>query len=190
MLIIDDKGDAAHSEPHIFVDFSESGPFTYVTGNLIHGHGQVVHGSELNQKSRKSIFPTEFPAPKKPSIRDVVSLSLANELVQQLQRLSGAGTLYVFNDRLKGLSVGDVIKTPPRDGRTSEAHADITRIEKTTVAALLKQHGNDAGYWRHRFKESASREVKDSERVIVVEVFSVMLPFQGDHLVYLDDNRF
>lgn len=190
ILLIDDKGDAENTDPHIFIDFGQHGPFAFVTGHLRHGH-KVIYNPERSGFKRKPLFPDSYPEPAKGTMHDLAVLGLPEPLPARLQHLSGDMTLYAFDGKMNGVAEGDLIKIPPPQLDGIETYAEVTHISSATVSAFLKEHGGaDTTYWKHQLKEAAGKKIKRTDRVKVLEIFSVMLPFKGDLLVYLDRDRY
>lgn len=188
MLIIDDKGDSEYLQPHIFADFGPEGPFEYVFHNLRQGR-ELIHEKDFHEYSRKAMFPSVYPDYIKGAKHSLTSFDLPQPVAHQLRRLSsGAGTLYVFDNRMPGVSVGDIIASPPQDRQGFESHVEITHIRQFTVDEFLKEHETDAAFWQSRLKESAGRDIQGTDRFTVVEVFSVFLSPHGDPPQYFGRN--
>jgi hypothetical protein len=62
---------------------------------------------------------------------------LPPDLIVNLGRLRGSITHHSFDDSLKGLSTGSVIRIPARDNNDSEKHAEVTCVSDSTVAELV-----------------------------------------------------
>jgi len=184
MLIIDDRGDPEYTDPHIFVDFGPNGPFRYAVANLVQNH-TAIHESEFRDFKQVKIFPPTFPEPTKGAVHDVDKLGLNAEAMRGLEHLRGLGILHLFDDKLKALSEGSLIRIPKKDQDYSDKHAEVTHVYDTTVGAILKQLGFE--HYRAQLESSAGREVTDTDNVTVYELHEVML--QGNYLSYLGDDR-
>jgi hypothetical protein len=189
MLIIDDKGDAENTDPHIFVDFGQDGPFSYITANLQQGH-YAIHGDDLSSYTKKDIFPSVFPDAKKGAVHELATFVLPEQVTRNLQYLSGSSTLYAFDGKMDAVAEGDMIHIPAKDQNSSEKHAEITNVRNMTMSAILKEHGTDNAYWRQQLKEHAGRDINDADHVRACEMYSVMLSTQGDLLYYLEPSRY
>ena len=63
----------------------------------------------------------------------------------------------------------------------------MTHVYDTTVGAILKEQGSE--YYRPQLQNSAGREISNEDKVAVHELHEVMLPFRGNHLNYLGNDR-
>ncbi|MGC9599548.1 MAG: hypothetical protein ABSE18_04150 [Minisyncoccia bacterium] len=188
MLIIDDKGDVEHADPHIYIDFSPKGPFQYQIGNLVQEH-HALHESEFQKFERIKIFPSTFPGPiARGTSHDISALGFNEEALKSLKYFRAAGTLYSFDNQLKALEEGNLIHFPAPDQDNSEKYAEVTHVHETTVGALLKEKGSDSEYYRSQLKNSAGREVKDKDKVVIYEIQEVLLPYSKDYLIYRDND--
>jgi len=169
ILIIDDRGDTKHTDPHLYIDFGKEGPFHQGIANLVQ-HNQPIGEDELSKFSRVSIFPTTFPAPATGAAHDAGTLALPPEISGQLSRLRGATTIYAVGGPLLNLNVGDLIRSPKTDDRGSDGSAEVTHLYKTTVGTLVKQQGEHSKKW---LSGTTDKELKDSDEVLALEVHAV-----------------
>jgi hypothetical protein len=186
MLIIDDKGDPEYTDPHVFVDFSPRGPFSYTVANLIH-HRTVTHYGQLERDFKRiSVFPPSIPEPARGNVYDLDTLKLDADAARDVERLRGEGTLLSFDDRLKSLTEGSLIRIPKKDGSSFDNYAEVTHVYEATVGALLAAEGS--GFYRSQFQRSAGTEVADQDTVTVHEIHEVIVPYEGNYLSYVDHN--
>jgi hypothetical protein len=185
MLIIDEKGDPEHTDPHILIDFSPNGPFRYSVPNLVHG-GRAIGEDEFGVFKKMEVFPKSYPEPVKTTVHEIAKLNLTQEAADNLKYLRGARTLYVFDKKLKTVSEGNIIHLPQRDEHSSDKYAEVTHVEKTTVKAILADAPSE--YYRRQLNIGAGREVTDSEELVVYELHEVMRPSEDGYLVYFGDD--
>jgi hypothetical protein len=183
MLIIDERGDPEYTDPHIFLDFGSSGPFRYLYPILAQSQTRIGE-DELRQFKRVKIFPSRFPDPNKGEIHDLDKIALRAEHLVGLNILRGALTLYSFDDKLKVLTEGSIIRIPSRNQNTSEKHAEATHIHHTTIGALVDEQKTE--YLRAQLESYAGRGLADNDEVSAYERYEVILPFQGNGVIYAD----
>lgn len=186
ILLIDDKGDAERSDPHLFVDFGSNGPFSYVIEHLVHERS-VIKRADLAHFARAKAFPKTFHELAIGPVRELAGLNLPAEMTRAAKFLHGSHVWYGFDGRLDQLSDGDVIHIPAEGQSGSEKHIEVTHVSETTVAGLMNQHDNDA-YYKGQLKAHAEREVKDHDQVRVCEIHAVMLFAQSSGVHYLDSS--
>lgn len=186
ILIIDERGDTEFTDPHIFIDFGPHGPFQYLIGNLVQNQS-TIHDSEFGELKRVQIFPSTFPEPKRGAVYDPEKLGLGDEEKRSLERLRGATRLFSFDSKLEALTEGSLIRTPRKDPGGLEEYAEVTHVYDITVGAFILEQGSE--YYRTRLQSSAGRELADTDRMTVYEIYRVMGPPDRDYPIYLDDDR-
>ena len=184
MLIIDDKGDPEYTDPHILIDFGSNGPFRYTVANLI-SDNKAMGEDEFGKFKRIEIFPKTYPGPVKRAVHEIEKLNLLPEVARSFEYLRGAKTIYAFDKQLQGVSEGDIIRVPRKNENSSDKYAEVTHAYKTTVKTILK--GQQMEYYRQQLKNSAGRDISDSDEVIIYELFEVMHPNEDGYLIYLND---
>jgi hypothetical protein len=180
MLIIDDRGDPEYANPHVFIDFGPDGPFRGFDGHLVHNRTTIQGFQEFD---RATIFPSTFPDASKGLIHDIDRLDLSVDALKSLEYLRGSTTIYAFDDKLKVLTEGSLIRIPKKDHHSFEKYAEVTHLYETTAGAIL---GEGSDYYRSRLQNSAGREVTNADKVVVYEIHDVMLSSEGNYLIYLD----
>jgi hypothetical protein len=183
MLIIDDKGDPEYKFPHVYIDFGPIGPFQYVIGNLVQNH-TAIHENELRKFKRAKIFPATFPDPVKAEIHDLTTLGLSAQSVKSLELLRGGVTIYSVDDKMGALAVGSIIRIPEKDDRHPEKYVEVTFVNHTTAAELLKQ-GFEHG--RPELESYIGRKLADEDGVVVCDLHEVGLSSADAHLHYLEN---
>jgi hypothetical protein len=181
MLIIDEKEDPEYTDPHIHIDFSSTGPFQYLVGNLVQ-KGDAIHETEFANFERLAIFPTTFPDRVKGEVLDLEKLGLSPEGAKHLRYST---TLYSFDEKLKALTVGSIIRIPKTDQHSSEQCTEVTYMYSSTVGELVN---TQSVHSRSELQRSAAREIADTDRVVVYELHEVMLSSGGADFYYVHND--
>jgi len=186
MLIIDDKGDTEYTDPHVFIDFNLHGPFQFTLGNLVQ-HRETIGEDKIRDFKRVKIFPERFPPVATGTVYELNTLGLNADTERSLQYVRGPAVLYSFDDKLKLLSVNDLIHIPRKeDDRSSyERHAEVTHVYEGTVATLLKEHRSS--HYRPELERSAGREISDTDKVVVYELHAVTV-YENLGIIYPSDD--
>jgi hypothetical protein len=180
ILIIDERGDPEYTDPHVFIDFGPGGPFQGIVGFLAND-ATALDDDEIAKLKQVEKFPSKFPEPKQGAVHDLAQLGLGVESIRDLGRLRGPKTLYSFDETVKVLVEGSLIRIPKEDQNNRDKYAEVTHIHKTTVGAYVE--GKESRFYRAQLQASAGRELADSDRVTVFELHEVMLVEDG--LIYL-----
>jgi hypothetical protein len=184
MLIVDERGDPAYSDPHIFVDFGPKGPFTHFFEYFV-SSGEVLSDNDLDGIRKVDLFPAVFPRPVKGQIHDSSALNLPGQARWQLEHQRGALTIYSFKGELGTLQENDFVRVPAKEPHGVDKFVEITHVEDTSVGDVLRW--GDENYLRSQLQMSAERELTDeSERVRIYELHSVWDPAHGDFSTYFE----
>lgn len=181
MLIIDDKGDPEYTDPHIYIDFSPKGPFHFIFTDFIQ-NGAMLHEDEPRGFERVKVFPEKFPDLVKAKIHDLEGLALGPENAGRIEWLTGSMTIYSVGEKIKTMTVGNIIRVPKRNENHPEKYAEVTFAEETTVAELLKRESVRS---REQLESYAGRKLSDAERIFAYELHEVALSSTGEHLYYV-----
>ena len=101
----------------------------------------------------------------------------------EFEYLRDEGTLLSF-DKLKSLTEGSLIRIPKKDERSSETYVEVTHVYETTVGAMLSDE--TSGFYRSQLQNSAGREIAETDKLTVYEIYEVILPFEGNYLSYME----
>jgi hypothetical protein len=170
MLVIDDKGVDPHKFPHIFVEFSDKGPFAGVFRYLevSRGYGEP-QTFDVKDWKRVKIFPATFPEPSVGTIHQEGAVQLdqdtyrlvvnGNDSVREFYDLDGK------YDFLKPRDVIALAKAPGKD--TSTTYLQITHVQSTAVKEYFE--GADKDYRRRELERRMGRELSDSDILKIFE---------------------
>lgn len=162
ILLVDDKGDSWHSEPHIFVDYQDGSPITGETDFMLRGVSEV----SLDGFRRERIFPDVFTESSFGTMHEG-NLALSEKLVEQFLSYRGnLDTLYDVDGRYDHLKVGDVVAI--RKVSKDERFLQLTHRYEIGGSDLLKNHAHLG--WGIR--EQIGRDVEASDVIKVIEVRS------------------
>lgn len=182
ILLIDDRGDTEHPEPHLYVDFGTGDPFKRTIANLLH-RGQRVGEETFSSFTRVSRFPDSFPDIAVGNLHELGTLGIPADVSKELGYLRGDTTIFAVGGPLAQLGVGDLIHVPGQEGRGSDGHAEVTHVYKTTVDDVIATHGE---HQAARLNAMAGRELKGSDEVLALELHSVYYFGNGRVPSYLD----
>lgn len=161
IALIDEKGDVAHSMPHIYADFvGKVGPFAGFSQHL------KVRGEEItldDKFKRVSVFPKAFPPRKVAKVYKGDPIHLDENTREALKRNENIDTLYDVEDRLAHLQVGDVVLVEP----TSDVYLQITYIYKVRAGTYRSEQTDP------RVQRNVERQVQRDLNDEVVTVYEV-----------------
>lgn len=143
----------------------------------------AISESEFSKFRQVKIFPATFPEPEKGMVYDFAKLGLSDQAMRSVEHLRGPGTLYSFDDKLKVLTEGVLIRLPEKEQSSLQKHAEVTHIYETTVGAVVEKQGE---YFRSRLESTADRAIANEDRVVVYELHEV-LTFKGSRVTYTGD---
>jgi hypothetical protein len=181
ILVIDDRGDPVHPDPHLYADFGKSGPFRRTVTN-VHHWGRQLGEEELSSFTRKSQFPEVFADIAVGAVHELDTLGIPAEVVKDLGYLRGEATIFAVGGKLAMLTAGDLIHIPGKEGRGSDVHAEVTHIYKTTVEDVVATQGAQQ---KARLNAVAGKELKDSDEVLGLELHAVYYFGEGRPPSYL-----
>ena len=185
ILIIDDKGDPEYPYPHVFVDFSDKGPFSYMMANLsLSSQHEPIYGNELEASyQRTKTFPETFPDRTIGRTYDPNDLAIVGQNLRTLTSLRGFGKLYGVGGQLGQLKENELIRIPQDQSSSLDYYAEVTHCFTTTYSDYQAKQGE----WEaNRVKELAGRDLKAKDAVVIYEIIRV---FQvGDHFAYSDSD--
>lgn len=161
MLVVDDKGDALHKFPHIFVDFEgKDGPFRRGITYLKSG-GQNISLDGLTQISN---FPKPISKPKYGTIYDSLPLPLPDRFCEQFANFKGDfHTLFDCDGKLDHLQKHDVAFI--KFGQKEDQFIQVTHRFEMNVGNLLKEQPQ----LEWQIKEQIGRQPDLSQHVAVIE---------------------
>lgn len=167
IALVDDKGDAAHKCPHVFVDFHpERGPCAGVFHHLeLNEH----HHEDVDDLSRISVFPGQFSAQTFGAIYDDRSLAVDEQARAALRLNSGDITIYDLRQQYTYLKPTDVIPLEgAKDHDGQQVLVKITNTRSMKGSELLALF-EDNPHLRCSVEQQIGRELKPKDKVHVVE---------------------
>lgn len=171
IALVDDKGDAAHKCPHLFVDFHpERGPCAGVFQHLeLNEH----HHEYVDDLSRIPVFPGEFPAQAFGTIYDDRFLALGVQARSALRTNSGDITIYDLRQQYTYLHPMDVIPVEgAKDHEGQQVLVKITNTRAVKGSELLALFEGDP-HLRFTVEQQVGRELKPRDKVHVVEAMVI-----------------
>jgi len=136
MALIDEKGDVAHSMPHIYAEFiGKAGPFAGFWQHLEVRGEEITLGDEFK---RVTVFPKAFPPRRVGKVYKDEPLQLDANTREALKKYEAIDTLYDVDDRLAHLQVGDVVLVEP----TTDVYLQITHIYKVRADTYRKEQSD------------------------------------------------
>lgn len=164
ILVIDELGDPQNPGPHLYIDFSDTGPFRGFIPMLTHGRRES-YVDEIPNLKRTSLFPNRFPAlPKDRKFRSWTDLGLSDKIPSELD------FLYSFDGRLNSLQEWDIVFRNRATAPLEESR-EITHVRESTVAAEIA----GADHLKTIMVDFAERQLRDDEPVRVYETCRVIL---------------
>jgi len=168
MLVIDDKGDAFNTFPHIFMDFpakpSKDNIFPKSRSFLKYGNEEIKDDGY----TRKKIFPQVFPEIKYGKIYITKPVEWDKETLRVFQMSSEiVRSLFDVDGKYEFLNPCDVILVAGAEDRGEKKFIKITQKYKTTLADYLKINGGISA--RESIERQVGRRINDGEQMTVFE---------------------
>jgi hypothetical protein len=173
MLVIDDKGDARHKFPHIYVDFdARRGPFAGFLQYVKFGRGSIgadrIYG--LAGWTRIKIFPKTFPEPKIGRVHLDRLLELDPDTHRQfVNGYQQKGSLVEVDHKHDFLTPRDVIRVAQRSGDQGEpTFVQITHKRTVTLSEYVGERGGEE-FYRDELNRRVGGDLKDTDPLTIFE---------------------
>jgi hypothetical protein len=165
MLVIDEKGDAEHLFPHIFIDFrTQSGPFRFFFRSLRIGNQETPLNDEYKQVP---VFPATFPPPRKRKVYRDRAVQLDEDSRRRFGSSYSLKSLFDVDGKYGFLDQGDVIRVegvkPPADDK--EAFIEITCKYETGA----KEYVTERPELREQIEKQTGKKLNDNDALTVLE---------------------
>lgn len=157
MLVIDEKGDAWHKFPHIFLDFdSRFGPIAGTSEYLEIGKNY----QSLKGYRRVDKFPKSLPEPATRKIHEKKGVKFSDQDFSMLKHGNEIlNAIYECDGRYKFLKPKDIVKVENQDNESSSVYfLCITHVENVKLGDYFKKHPDSKWMVERQIGENSDME--------------------------------